>query len=53
MGVGLFISLDFRGGGGSGGPRDLGGVVELIVCVRRGGGIIFEISAFASDSGRP
>lgn len=53
VGVGLRISPDFRGGGGSGGLRDLGGNVELIVCVRRGGGIIFAFSSFASETGRP
>lgn len=53
VGVGLRISPDFRGGGGSGGPRDLGGAVKLTVCVRRGGAIIFGFSSFASESGRP
>lgn len=53
VGVGLLISPDLRGGGGSGGPRDRDGTVEATVFVRRGGGIILAPSSFTSDRGRP
>lgn len=54
-GGGLFISPEFRGGGGFGGSSDRTGLVDIdppVVCVRLGGGINLLLFSVANPAGR-